>query len=97
MSISLQQEPYAPVPAFTSLVDAVQLTELAYVNVNHYPVSIFEQTNLSVDELDVLRTLSITVSGTILGTGLVARVLGHSSIGIHLSEVQSTVQSARKV
>jgi len=52
---------------------------------------------LTVDELDVVWALSITVTGTILGTSLVSGVLGETTIGSHLREVQSTVQTARKV
>ena len=52
---------------------------------------------LAVDELHVVWALGIAVSSSVLGTSLVAWVLGHSSISIHLREVQSTVESARKV
>lgn len=51
----------------------------------------------SVDELQILWALSITVSRSILGTGQVGGVLGHSSVGVHGHEVESAVQSARKV
>lgn len=52
---------------------------------------------LSVDELHVVWALSITVSGTVTSTSLVAWVLGLSTICVHLGEVKSTVDSARKV
>lgn len=60
---------------------------------------LFERLNvyLSVDELHVVWALSITVSCTVTGTSLVAWVLGLSSVGIHLGEVKSSVESARKV
>ena len=60
-------------------------------------ISEFGDSHLSVYELHVVWTLSITVSGTVAGTSLVAWVLGLSSIGIHLGEVESSVDSARKV
>lgn len=47
--------------------------------------------------LDIVRALSITVTGTILGTSLVARVLGKTTISVHLNEVQSTVETAVKL
>lgn len=46
----------------------------------------------SFDELDILGTLSIAVSGTILGTGGVGG--GHSTVGGHGDEVKSTVDTA---
>jgi len=52
---------------------------------------------LSVDELDVVWALSIAVTGTILGTSLVVCILGLTTIGSHLSKVQSTVQTAGEV
>lgn len=51
---------------------------------------------LSVDELDVLGALRVAVSGSVLSTGLVASVLGLSTIGVHGDKVQSAVQTARE-
>jgi hypothetical protein len=36
-------------------------------------------------------------TGSVLGTSLVARVLAHTTILLHLDEVESTVQAARKL
>jgi len=47
----------------------------------------------SVDELDVARALSITVTSSVLGTGLVVGVLGHTTILGHLNKVESTVET----
>ena len=52
---------------------------------------------LSVDELDVLRALGVTVSRTELGTGLVVGEASHTTIGVHLDEVESAVETARKL
>jgi hypothetical protein len=52
---------------------------------------------LSVDELNVVGALSITVTGSVLGTSLVGGVLGHTTICIHLGEVKSAVETARKL
>ena len=60
-------------------------------------ISEFGETHFSVDELHVVWTLSITISGTVAGTSFVARVLGLSSVGIHLGEVESSVDSAGKI
>jgi hypothetical protein len=49
---------------------------------------------LTVDELEITRALSIAVTGTILGTSLVGRVLGQSTILVHGHEVESTVETA---
>lgn len=54
-------------------------------------------TYLAVNELDVMGTLCITVSGSVSSTSLVIGVLGLSTIGIHGGEVNCTVQTARKV
>lgn len=56
-----------------------------------------EKAYRAVDELKITRALSITVSSSVLGTSQVTRVLCHSTISIHLREVESTVQSARKL
>lgn len=51
-------------------------------------------THLAVDELQIPRALRITVTGSVFGTGFVARVPGHATIGIHGDKVESSVQSA---
>jgi hypothetical protein len=51
---------------------------------------------LAVDELDVVGTLRITVTGSELGSGLVV-ALAHSTVGGHLDEVESTVETARQL
>lgn len=102
MSISGQQDPWPPTPAFLSLLEGSQPSTLACVIVSAYePVDqISHCEGLSyhaIDELEIPRALGITVSGSVLGTGLVARVFRHATIGIHSHKVQSTVQTARKV
>lgn len=52
---------------------------------------------LAIDELDVMRALRVTVTGSVLGTSLVGGELGHATIGVHLTEVHSTVQTARQL
>lgn len=54
-------------------------------------------TDLAVDELQISWTLGITVSRSILGTGLVGRILLQATISIHRDEVQRTVQTAGQV
>jgi hypothetical protein len=51
---------------------------------------------LSVDELDVVGALGVAVSGSILGTGLVVALVD-TTVGGHLDEVESTVQTARQL
>lgn len=41
--------------------------------------------------------LSIAVTGSVLCTGLVVRPLGHTTVGVHLRQVESTVETARQV
>jgi len=52
---------------------------------------------LAVNELEITWALSITVSSTILGTGLVAGVERSTTILGHADEVKSTVQATRKM
>ena len=54
-------------------------------------------TCLSVNELDIFGTLRVAVTSTVLGTSLVVGVLGHTTIGIHLGQVESAIETARKV
>lgn len=51
----------------------------------------------AIDELEIPRALGVTVSSSVLGTGLVGRVFRHATIGIHSHKVQSTVQTAGEV
>lgn len=46
---------------------------------------------LAIDELDVVGALRVTVTSTVLGTSLVVGELGHATIGIHLTEVDSAI------
>jgi hypothetical protein len=52
---------------------------------------------LAVDELDVLGTLRVTITSSVLRTGLVARELGETPIGVHLRKVEGTIKTTRKV
>lgn len=54
----------------------------------------FKKTYLAVDELQIPRALRITVTSSVLGTGIVARVPGQATVGIHGDKVESSVQSA---
>lgn len=51
---------------------------------------------LTVDELDVVGALRIAVTSSVLGTGLVVALV-QATVGSHLDEVESTVQTARKL
>lgn len=42
-------------------------------------------------------TLRIAVASSVLGTSLVGGVFGHTTISVHLDEVESTVKTTRKV
>jgi hypothetical protein len=104
ISISLQHDPYSPVPAFLSLADAFHPTELALhgsqLNVTNPDLlksCCSKKTYFSVDELNILRTLGITVSSSVLGTSLICGVLAHSPVCIHLCKVKSAVKTAREV
>lgn len=54
----------------------------------------FYLTYLATDELQVTSALSVTVSGTVLGTSLVGRVLAHTTVLVHGDEVEGTVKTA---
>ena len=51
---------------------------------------------LSVDELDVVGTLTVAVTSSELGTSLVV-ALADATVSGHLDEVESTVETARKL
>jgi hypothetical protein len=51
----------------------------------------------TVNELDVLWALGVTVSSTVCCTSLVGREPRGSTIGVHLGEVKRTVETATKV
>ena len=53
--------------------------------------------HLSIDELDVVRTLSITIASAILCTSLVTREPAHSTVRVHCNEVHGTVESTWKL
>lgn len=48
---------------------------------------------LAGNELEVSGALSITVTCSVRGSSLVGRVLGKTTIGIHLDKVQGTVDT----
>lgn len=53
-----------------------------------------ENISLTINILDILWALSITVSSSVSGTSLVLWVLARASIGVHLNEVEGTVETA---
>ena len=54
-------------------------------------------THLAVDELDVLRALGVAVTSSVLGASLVVGEAGLATVGVHLDEVESAVETARKL
>ena len=48
---------------------------------------------LSIDPLDVMRTLGVTVTGPIVRPRLVARVL-EAAVSLHLHEVKGAIEAA---
>ena len=52
---------------------------------------------LAVDELDVLGALRVAVASTVLGTSLVVRELGQTTVRVHLAEVERAVEAAGEV
>ena len=54
-------------------------------------------THSSVNELDVLGALRVTVASSILGTSLVRREARHTTVGVHLREVDGTVETTGEV
>jgi hypothetical protein len=51
---------------------------------------------LAVDELDIVGALGIAVTSSVLGTSLVV-ALSDTTVGSHLDEVESTVETAREL
>jgi len=56
-----------------------------------------ENIGLSVNELDIVGALGIAVSSTVGSSGLVSRILGHTTISVHLYEVKGTVEATWKL
>lgn len=52
---------------------------------------------LSIDELEIARTLRVAVTGAVLGSGFVGWESGHATVGVHGDEVQSPVETTRQV
>ena len=53
-----------------------------------------EASHLAVDELEITRALRVAVASAVLGASLVAWVLCHPTVRVHLGEVQSAVETA---
>ena len=51
-------------------------------------------THLSANEFEITWALGITVTSSVLGTSFVVGLLGQSTVGVHSTEVEGTVQSA---
>ncbi len=43
-----------------------------------------------------MRTLAVALTSSILGTSLIGREPGNSTIGIHIDEVQSAIETVRE-
>jgi len=99
ISISAQQVPYFPVPAFLSAEEGVQPSTLACAGDRfQYCVKAKgEETHLSGNEFDITRALRVAVTSSILGASLVSGVLGHTTVRVHLDEVESSVEATRKL
>ena len=54
-----------------------------------------DDVGLAVDELDVARALGVAVSGTILGTCLIAWEPRHPTIRVHLNKIDGSVDTTR--
>lgn len=54
-------------------------------------------TYLALDKLDVTRALRVAVTGSVCGTGGVAREARNTSVEIHAHKVESTVKTAANV
>ena len=50
---------------------------------------------LAVDELNVVRALSVAVTGSVLRPGLVGREARDTAVSVHLGEVDRAVETAR--
>ena len=61
------------------------------------PKSISVVTYLAIDEFDVVRALGVAVTSTILGTGFIIGEPRNTAIGVHLYQVEGTVETAEKV
>lgn len=53
--------------------------------------------HLAIDEFDIVGTLSVAITSPVLSTSLIGGVLGQTTVCVHLNEINSTVETARKV
>ena len=56
-----------------------------------------EKKYLSIDEFDIPGALRVTVTGSVFCTSLVPGVLGQATVGIHLGEVEGSIETAGQV
>ena len=52
-------------------------------------------TYLAIDELDIVRALGVAVTSSVFCTSFVGRIFGHTTVGVHLNEVDGSVKTAR--
>jgi hypothetical protein len=94
-SISAQQAPIGPTPAFLSFVDGFQPSTLAFhLLVNICLIGRGPDLYLAADELQVSSALGVAVPSSIFGSGLVGGVTLHTSILFHGNKVQGSVETA---
>ncbi len=87
-----------PEPALVSLGDADQPSTLAYsTRFVKISVTIENASYLTVNELNIMRALRVTVARSIACTGLVRRVLRLAAIFVHGDKVDSAVKTTRKL
>ena len=85
-------------PVLGLLVEGVQLTMLAYRSIStHAVLARCRSTYLTIDELDVLRTLRITVSSTVCCSRLISSVLTQPTVLVHLDKVECAIKTTWQV
>lgn len=52
-----------------------------------------QRTYLAINEFQVLWTLRVAVTSTVVGTGLVSGVLAHPTVSVHRDEIKSAVKT----
>lgn len=93
ISISAQQDPRPPTPALASLLELSHPSEFALDLLAVVMSPGLSSTYHTVDELHITGALAVAVTSAVLGTGVVALVLGKAAIGIHGDEVQGAIEA----
>merc|ERR1719220_3067868 len=53
--------------------------------------------SIPIDPFHVMRTLSVTITSSILSPTFVSRIFRHSTVGIHFDKIKSAIETTIKI